>query len=119
MRKEQCGDRVTRAIEAARQPRRAHPEAALWLGGDQIEAVLRRLLGVEGRHHHGAWSHFVQRVDSRKTLRQRSAFTASEMIKLELVGREDVGGWHRFGLDEFRNALMHVNAAANVADDRV
>ena len=82
-------------------------------------ASVRRLVGLQGCHQNCARSEIMHRLNRVARLAQRPAGAPAEVIQLELVGRDDIGGRHRLVPHEFRNALAYENAAANIADHRI
>jgi hypothetical protein len=52
-------------------------------------------------------------------LPQRLAGASTEVVQFELIGCDDVGGWHGLVLHKLRDALAYKNAAADIADHRI
>ena len=119
MREEQRRDGVARPVDAERQLRRAQPEAAAVVGRQQVDGVVRRLRGVQRRDQNGAGPETVHGFERIARLRRRAGLAAGEIVELELVGRDDIGGRHRLGSHELRNAGTHKNTAPDVADHRI
>ena len=121
MREEQRRDGVARAVDRDRQLRRAHAEAAGRIGGDQIDRIVRRLVGVQRGHQ--------DRPSARARARASIAASASRARRAGR-GRTDRSSSNWFGVTmsaagtacsrmNSGNAGPHEHAAPDIADHRI
>ena len=116
MGEKQCRDSVACAIDRDRKLRRAQAIPAAIVAGDKVDRVRRRFVGDERGHQHRARPKRAQRVNCSNHVGQIACGAAGEMVKLEVVGRNHIGGRNGVQAHELRYAGLHEYAASNDAD---
>src|SRR5262245_4431450 len=119
MREKKCRDGVACAVHSQRQPRGTHHKAAALVRGEKIDAILRRILRVQRSNKNCPRPDTMDGFDGIASLAQRSAGTSAEIVQLELVGRDEIGGRNGPGPHELRNAFADKDSTTHVANDRI
>src|SRR5579883_159676 len=106
---------VACAIDRDRRSRRAQPPSAASVGGEKVEALLRRIVKLHRGGENDGRAGGVQLAQSPARRDDGARFAAGEKFELEMVGRDDRRGRDRALAHEFGDAFAHIEAAADIA----
>src|SRR5262245_66465041 len=114
MREKKCRDGIACAIHCQRQPRGADHEATAHVRGEKIDTILRWILRVQRSDKDCARTDVMDGFDGIASLAQRSTGTPAEVVQLELVRRDEVGGGNGLRPHELRNAFADKDSTTHV-----
>ena len=116
---EQRRDRVAGAVDRDVELRRPHAVVPAALGGEQVDGVVRGVVGDQRRGQHHARAERLDGGDGVRHLGDRAGRRPGEQVELEVVGRHEVGRGDGDVAHQLLDARPDEHPAADVADHRV